>query len=115
MRWSKVCLHSPWLVGSVVIIRLVQTSINEPLLNIPKAFHRDAVRTFKGIQLVMGDTNSNGSSSPGRGKMVNVLEEERWLIAQGILHGEMRDEIYCQVVKQLNDCPTLYVLFSSSP
>jgi Rho GTPase-activating protein 39 len=67
------------------------------------------VRTFKAILLIMGDSEvSGGGPSPMKKKApVNVLEEERWLIAQGILHGEMRDEIYCQVVKQLNYCPSL--------
>ena len=36
-----------------------------------------------------------------------LLEEERWLLGEGLTHGELRDEIYCQVMKQLNSLATL--------
>ncbi|TFK25556.1 hypothetical protein FA15DRAFT_668447 [Coprinopsis marcescibilis] len=95
-----------------------KTPLTSPLLLLNRSLHRDAVKIFKVIQQIMGDREREkggirlqADAPPNNGlnasstSLVNpqawILEQQRWILSEGLLHGELRDEVYCQVMKQL--------------
>ncbi|CAL1708316.1 unnamed protein product [Somion occarium] len=92
--------------------------LSSPLLQVNKDLNKEATKTFRAIQRIMGDRErdripqSGSTTSLLSGTIpASILEEERWLLNQGLAHGELRDEIYCQVMKQLNGNPTTESVF----
>ena len=63
--------------------------ISAPILNLPKQFHKDAVKCFRMVQKVLSSTEDIMA-------LHHIIAE---LLERGIRAGPLRDEIYCQVIK----------------
>lgn len=110
------------------IMEWQRSPIAAPLLVLSKACVSDALSTFKVIQHVMGErdrpvdaarpnhSNHGAMSSvlslrstrddwAGKDDKTIILEEIRWMVQLGVGRSEMRDELYCQLIKQLTRNP----------
>ncbi|KAH8549091.1 Rho GTPase activation protein [Umbelopsis sp. PMI_123] len=79
------------------MLQWTKDSIKQPLMMLNKDLHKDALKSFKLIQMIMGDRS--------RPRNTSANEDLQWLCNCGITQGQMRDEIYVQVCKQLNNNP----------
>ncbi|KAJ3337303.1 Eukaryotic translation initiation factor 6 [Gonapodya sp. JEL0774] len=77
-------------------------SLRSPLLVLNKDVHKDALKSFRAIQFLMGD--KAGSKSPVTATPPNIDEMQR-LLEMGINKGVLRDEILVQLCKQLTRNP----------
>lgn len=70
-------------------------SIKAPLMALNKELQKEAPKCFKLIQRIMGDRSPLGTS-----------DDIQLLLEKGIMHGQLRDEIFVQLCKQLSQNPS---------
>ncbi|KAJ1719874.1 hypothetical protein LPJ53_005431 [Coemansia erecta] len=66
-----------------------------PLLNLPRELARDAVRSFRVVQRFMGN-----DAAPSR------FDDVLWLANAGVRAAALRDEVFCQLAKQVTGNPS---------
>lgn len=98
-----------------------KSPLTQPLMVFNKrGVQKDALRCFKLIQKLMGERKGNGYVGPTGVELgetcvdLSVQSEEdikmcHELIKKGLDHGELRDEIYVQLCKQLTENPSRLV------
>ncbi|RCH91749.1 hypothetical protein CU098_003922 [Rhizopus stolonifer] len=79
------------------MLKWTKDSIKQPLMMLNKDLHKDALKCFKQLQMIMGDRP--------RSRHSNDIEDIQSILTCGITKGQMRDEIYVQICKQLEDNP----------
>lgn len=118
------------IVPVATVLKWQKGAISAPLLEGTKAHSKEAVIGFKVVQRTMGERDrpvdgarplrasssvlnllampvrsSISSDVRGRDARTEVLEEIRWLIQVGVIHRELRNEVYAQTIKQITDNP----------
>ncbi|ORX96660.1 hypothetical protein K493DRAFT_336817 [Basidiobolus meristosporus CBS 931.73] len=79
------------------LLQWSKESLKQPLLILSKPVQKDALKCFKIIQKVMGDRSHTRGASHNK--------EIQWMLERAIDEGELRDEIYVQLCKQLTHNP----------
>lgn len=80
------------------LLEFSRESISIPLLVLDKSVHKNALKSFKTIQRIMGDrARPRGTTTED--------EDIHWLVENGIQYNLLRDELYVQLCKQLTKNP----------
>ncbi|KAK9767399.1 hypothetical protein K7432_002844 [Basidiobolus ranarum] len=86
------------------LLQWSKDSLKQPLLVLNKSAQRDALKCFKIIQKIMGDRAHIRGFTPNK--------DTQWLLERAISLGELRDELYVQLCKQLTHNPNSQSLFN---
>ncbi|KAJ2227940.1 hypothetical protein IWW45_006811 [Coemansia sp. RSA 485] len=81
------------------MISYTSEPLTRSLMNLPRDMNRDAVRSFRVIQRFMGNSDEDVSLNE---KFSDVL----WLANVGVRNQPMRDEVFCQLAKQVTGNPS---------
>ncbi|ORE17755.1 Rho GTPase activation protein [Rhizopus microsporus] len=79
------------------MLKWTKDSLRQPLIMMNKELYKDALKCFKLVQTIMGDRS--------RSRHSNEIEDIQTILTCGITKGQMRDEIYVQICKQLHENP----------
>ncbi|KAI8388521.1 uncharacterized protein BYT42DRAFT_237779 [Radiomyces spectabilis] len=80
------------------MLQWTKDSLKQPLIMLNKGLCKEVLKCFKLIQIIMGDRSRPRHSSE--------VDEIQTILNYGISKGQMRDEIYVQVCKQLHHNPS---------
>lgn len=92
------------------LIRWTKDKLERPLMTLSNVHHKDALKCFKKIQRIMGDRFYNFrkfSLFKEKGSHDLETKEMSDILDMMLEHGELRDEVYVQICKQLSFNPSI--------
>lgn len=92
------------------LIRWTKDKLERPLMTLNESHHKDALLCFKKIQRIMGDRLYNFRKFAlfkEKGNYDLETKEMNDILDMMLEHGELRDEVYVQICKQLSFNPSI--------
>lgn len=92
------------------LILWTKDKLERPLMTLNESHHKDALLCFKKIQRIMGDrlyTTGKFALFKEKGNYDLETKEINDILDMMLDHGELRDEVYVQICKQLSSNPSI--------